>query len=76
MVLQLKVQYPVFKLKHLHLLAVNSDVHFNGGLPPTGSGSGVSFQITDTSVDIVTITIGVPVLQKIKKNGDTAGYFF
>ena len=52
--------------------AVNQDVVHG----TNGSGSGVSFQITDTSVDIVTITIGVPVLQKIKKNGDTEGTSF
>ena len=51
---------------------VNANVNHD-----SGTGTGVTIPpITDTSVDAVTITIGVPVLQKIKKNGDTQGTSF
>lgn len=50
---------PGFETEASSPTAVNSDVN--------KSGTGVTFQITDTSVDAVTLTIGVPVLQKIKK---------
>ena len=59
---------PGFETEASSPTAVNSDVN--------KSGTGVTFQITDTSVDAVTLTIGVPVLQKIKKNGDTQGTSF
>jgi len=59
---------PGFETEASSPTAVNSDVN--------QSGTGVTFQITDTSVDAVTLTIGVPVLQKIKKNGDTQGTSF
>tara|TARA_B100000424_G_scaffold218194_2_gene176481 strand:+ start:3059 stop:8371 length:5313 start_codon:yes stop_codon:yes gene_type:complete len=59
---------PGFETEASSPTSVNSDV--------TQSGVGVTFQITDTSVDAVTLTIGVPVLQKIKKNGDTEGTSF
>ena len=59
---------PGFETEASSPTAVNSDVN--------QSGTGVTFQITDTSVDAVTLTIGVPVLQKIKKNGDTKGTSF
>ena len=59
---------PGFETEASSPTSVNSDV--------TQSGTGVTFQITDTSVDAVTLTIGVPVLQKIKKNGDTEGTSF
>ena len=59
---------PGFETEASSPTSVNSDV--------TQSGTGVTFQISDTSVDAVTLTIGVPVLQKIKKNGDTEGTSF
>ena len=59
---------PGFETEAASPTSVNSNV--------TNSGTGVTFQITDTSVDAVTLTIGVPVLQKIKKNGDTEGTSF
>ena len=58
-VLQVKNVVPGFETEASSPTAVNSDVN--------QSGTGVTFQITDTSVDAVTLTIGVPVLQKIKK---------